>query len=67
VKGIWNGDGFRYLQQKFPHTSDAKIEGGIFIGYQIKDFMNEKNFDEVLEGTVKTAWEASSGLSTTYR
>jgi hypothetical protein len=47
----WNGEGFHYLQQKFPWISNAKIKVGIFVGPWIKELLNDRNFDEVLEGT----------------
>jgi hypothetical protein len=50
-----NGDGFRYLQQNFPYISDAKIREGIFVGPQINEPMIDRNFDEFVEGTEKTA------------
>jgi hypothetical protein len=35
-----------------------KIKEGIFVGPQIKDLVNDRNCDEVLEETEKTAREA---------
>jgi hypothetical protein len=43
VKAIdHNGQGFLYLQRKFPRNSDAKIKEGIFIGPQIRELMKDK-------------------------
>jgi hypothetical protein len=53
-----NGEGFRYLQQKVPGISDAKIREGTFVDPQIKELMNDSNVDEVPEGTEKTARES---------
>jgi hypothetical protein len=53
-----NGEGFRYLQQKFPGISDAKIKEGTFVSPQIKELMTDSIVDEVPEGTEKTAREA---------
>jgi hypothetical protein len=53
-----NGEGFQYLQQKFPWVSDAMIKKGIFISPHMKELINDTNFDEVLEGTENTVWEA---------
>jgi hypothetical protein len=33
----WNGEGFQYLQQKFPLISNEKIKEGFFVTPQIKD------------------------------
>ena len=38
-----NGDGFRYLKQKFPKISDAKIKEGVSVGPQIRDLLSNKN------------------------
>jgi len=42
VKGMdKTGFGFEYVRNKFPNVSDAKIKGGIFIGPQIKELMQD--------------------------
>ena len=47
------GRGFEYiyLRNKFPNVSDAKIKEGIFIGLQIRERMQHKQFDEDLNET----------------
>lgn len=50
-----NGESFRYLVQTFPRIHDAEIKEVIFVGPQINEIRNDRNFDEVLEGTDKTA------------
>jgi len=42
------GRGFECLRNKFPNVSDAKIKEGIFIGPQIRELMQYKQFDEDL-------------------
>jgi hypothetical protein len=42
------GRAFQYLVEKFPQVSDAKLKGGIFIGPQIRDLMNDATFTEVM-------------------
>jgi hypothetical protein len=49
---------FQYLQQKFPQISKVKIKEGIFLDPQIMDLMKVNNFDALLKGSEKTAWEA---------
>jgi len=39
------GREFQYARNKFPNVSDAKIEDGIFIGPQIRELMQGKQFD----------------------
>jgi len=41
---------------KFPNVSDAKIKKGIFIGPQIRELVQEKQFDEDLNETERNAW-----------
>ena len=50
------GRGFQYLRNKFPKVSDAKIKEGIFIGPQIRELMQDKQFDEDLNETERNAW-----------
>jgi len=40
------GRGFQYMCNKFPNVSDAKIKEGIFIGPQIRELIQDKQFDE---------------------
>ena len=48
---------FQYLQQKFPEINESKVKEGIFIGPQIRNLRKDKNFDALLKGTKKVAWE----------
>jgi len=57
VKGMdKTGHGFEYLRNKFTNVSDAKIKEGIFIGPQIKELMQDKQFDDDLNETERNAW-----------
>ena len=47
------GRGFEQLRNKFPNVSDAKIKECIFIGTQIRELMQAKEFDEDLNETKK--------------
>jgi len=65
VKGIdKTGHGFEYLRNKFPNVSDAKIKEGIFIGPQIRELMQDKQFDEDLNETERNAWLSFKGRFT---
>jgi len=56
VKGMGKiGCGFEYLRNKFPNVSDTKIKEGIFIGSQIRELMQDKQFDEDLNETERNA------------
>jgi len=50
------GRGFEYLRNKFPNVSDAKMEKGIFIGHQIRELMQDKQFVEDLNGPERNSW-----------
>ena len=57
VKGMdRTGHGFQYVRNKFPNVSDAKIKEGIFIGPQIRELMQDKQFDKDLNETERNAW-----------
>ena len=57
VKGMnKTGRGFKYVRNKFPNVSDAKINEGIFIGPQIRELMQDEQFDEDLNETERNAW-----------
>ena len=44
------------MRNKFPNVSDAKIEEGIFIGPQIEELMQDRQFHEDLAETERNAW-----------
>jgi len=50
------GCGFEYLRNMFPNVSDAKIKEGIFIGPQIRELMQDKQFNEDLNETERNVW-----------
>jgi len=57
VKGMdKTGHGFEYLRNKFPYVSDANIKEGVFIGPQIRELMQDKQFYEDLNETKRNAW-----------
>ena len=57
VKGMdKTSHGFQYVRNKFPNVSDAKIKEGIFIGPQIRELMQDKQFVEELNETERNAW-----------
>ena len=43
------------MRNKFPNVSDAKIKEGIFIGPQIMELMQDKQFEEDLNETGRNA------------
>jgi len=47
--------GFEYVRNKFPNVSDAKINESIFIGPQIRELMQDKQFDDDMNETERNA------------
>ena len=50
------GRGLEYVRNKFPNVNDAKIKEGIFIEPQIRELMQDNQFDENLNETERNAW-----------
>jgi len=50
------GLGFQCMRNQFPNVSDAKIEEVIFIGPQIRELMQDKQFDQGVNETERNAW-----------
>jgi len=44
------------MKNKHPNVSDAKIKEGIFIGPQIRELMQDMQFEEDLNETGRNAW-----------
>ena len=59
VKGMdKTGCGFECVRNNFPNVSDAKFKVGIFIGPQIRELMQDQQFDEDLNETERNAWSS---------
>jgi len=50
------GRGYEYVRNKFSNASDAKIKEGISLGPQIRELIQDKQFDEDLNETERNAW-----------
>ena len=50
------GRGYQYARNKFANVSDAKLKEGIFIGPQIGELVQDKQFDKDLNETERNAW-----------
>ncbi|KAK1805158.1 hypothetical protein P4O66_019509 [Electrophorus voltai] len=61
-----NGSVFKYLSEKFPQSSEAKIKEGIFVGPQIRQLFIDEKFDNLLKGDEKKAWDAFRLVSTNF-
>lgn len=49
---------FKFLQDKFPRLSTAKISEGVFVGPQIRELLLDKDFEETMNGLELTAWRS---------
>ena len=61
-----NGEGFQYIKNKFPRISEAKIKEGIFVGPDIRQLMNDKNFESTLSVEELTAWKSFTLVVTNF-
>ena len=54
--------GFKYLYEKFPRLSEAKIKEGVFLGPQIRELLRDGNFDHLLHGkkSNRVSWKLQS-------
>ena len=48
---------FHYLHRKFPSLSAAKIKEGIFIGPQIRDLLQDDQFEQTMNPLQLAAWK----------
>jgi len=39
ARAMHEGEGFDCLRKKFPRISQVKINGGIFVGHQVKEIL----------------------------
>ena len=53
---VRNGNAFDYLKSKFPKLSEAKVKERVFIGPQIREFMQDLEFDECLSSEERKTW-----------
>lgn len=61
-----DGQAFRYLFQKFPKLSEAKINEGVFDGPQIRALFKDENFDELMTDTERAAWQSFKEVCTSF-
>jgi hypothetical protein len=52
-----NGTGFMYLTDKFSRISDAKIKDRVFVGLQIREFIQDVKFEDHLTEVQKSSVE----------
>ena len=60
-----DGAVFKYICNKFPALSQAKLKEGIFVRPQINKLLKDEDFDHTLFGTEKVAWNAFRDVALT--
>ena len=54
VKGMnQEGRAFKYIREKFPKLSDAKVKEGIFVGPQIRELVKDPYSTKFWRGKVR--------------
>ncbi|UYV75511.1 hypothetical protein LAZ67_13000439 [Cordylochernes scorpioides] len=53
-----NASRFAYLKQKCSSISNAKIKEGIFVGHQIRELLQDGNFQNILNEVEAAAWNS---------
>ena len=52
------GEGFKYISQKFSALSEAKLKAGVFVGPDIRALFRDEEFEHALTPVEKRAWLA---------
>jgi len=60
------GPTFRHRAGKFPGIRVAKIKEGVFIGPQIRQLFRDEQFDRILSGNEKRAWNDFRFVATNF-
>lgn len=60
------GSAFKYLKDKFPRISEAKIKEGIFVGPQIRQLFRDANFRQNLSDNESRAWNAFENVCSNF-
>ncbi|KAI6648258.1 hypothetical protein LOD99_12067 [Oopsacas minuta] len=66
VKYNKEGEGFKYLKDKFPKVNDAKIKEEVFIGPQIRELFKDLSFEACLNSVEKAAWSSFKSLDENF-
>ena len=56
MKGLYQSAAFRYLNQKIPQVSEAKIKEGIFVGPQFRELLNDRHFEAIFRQCPSLNW-----------
>ncbi|GBN44888.1 hypothetical protein AVEN_120460-1 [Araneus ventricosus] len=61
-----NGPAIKYLHEKFPRLSVAKIKKVVFVEPQIKQLFRDPKFEKILRSKEKKVWEVFYEVSTNF-
>ena len=53
-------------QNKLPRISDAKIKEGVFVGPQIRELIQDVNFEDQLSEVEKAAWKSFKNVTAKF-
>jgi hypothetical protein len=62
----WAGSAFKYLTEKCPPLSEAKIKEGVFVDPQIRKLFRDNMFNNLLQDNEKKASDAFRLVSTNF-
>ena len=54
----FDGAAFLYLKSKFPHLSGQKLKAGVFTGPQIRQILNDSDFDSAVSEKEISGWHS---------
>jgi hypothetical protein len=60
------GSAFKYLAEKFPRLSEAKMKEEVSVGPHIRKLFREDMFNNLIQDDKKNAWDAFRLMSTNF-
>ena len=60
------GSAFKYLAEKFPRLSEAKIKEGVFVGPQIRKIFGDDMLNNLLQSDEKKVWDPFNVVTTNF-
>ncbi|KAJ4436580.1 hypothetical protein ANN_16613 [Periplaneta americana] len=61
-----NSVAYLHIRKMFPHLSDAKVKGGIFIGLQIRLMLSSEELEQKMTDIERNAWKAFRAVVTGF-
>jgi hypothetical protein len=57
---------FKYHSEKFPHLSEAKLNGGVSVGHDIRKLMFDEDLNLTMNAVEREAWIAFRSVVTNF-